>query len=185
MRKPAPTAVVVAALLVVAVLALAANAGAGPRGYFACTVLLFFAPCSAIEDAPEDASPVPARSSRSGAAPTEAAPSWVESLWAEPRSRGEAGGQIYVPPGPVREFLEAPTPDRARAYLPGTKSACERSRGLPRCCAWSRQARRQATVRRPRRRRAPPRAAPRRLQASVGPRRRSQARTCGLGDWPF
>jgi thiol-disulfide isomerase/thioredoxin len=47
----------------------------------------------------------------------EAGASPVESLWAEPRTAIEAGGQVYVPPRPVREFLEAPTAERARAYL--------------------------------------------------------------------
>lgn len=117
MRERRRVPVAGAALVVVSALALGTNAGAGPRGYFPCPVLVFFAPCPDIEDAPEDTPSVPARPSRSGADPTEAGAPRVESLWAEPRSSTDSGVPVYMPPRPVREFLEAPTPDRARAYL--------------------------------------------------------------------
>ena len=41
----------------------------------------------------------------------------VESIWAEPGRASDGGASVYVPPRPVREFLEAPTAERARAYL--------------------------------------------------------------------
>ena len=41
----------------------------------------------------------------------------VESIWAEPGRASDGGASVYVPPTPVREFLEAPTAERARAYL--------------------------------------------------------------------
>jgi thiol-disulfide isomerase/thioredoxin len=117
MRERRQVAVAGAAWLVVSALALGTTAGAGPRGYFPCPVLVFFDPCPALEDVPADILAAPAWPPRSGAVSTEAAAPGVESLWAEPRSGAEAGGPAYVPPRPVREFLEAPTPDRARAYL--------------------------------------------------------------------
>ena len=58
-----------------------------------------------------------ARPPLSSTGPTEVGPPPVASPWAEPRAGTEAGGQMYVPPRPVREFLETPTPERARAYL--------------------------------------------------------------------
>jgi thiol-disulfide isomerase/thioredoxin len=105
------------AILIIATLTLGANAGAGPRGYFPCPVIVFFAPCPAVELAGEPTITGSERLAPSAAASAEAGASPVESLWAEPRAGTEASGQVYVPPGPVREFLEAPTPERARAYL--------------------------------------------------------------------
>jgi thiol-disulfide isomerase/thioredoxin len=84
------------------------TAGAGTRGYFACPVLVFFGACPVLED--EREAERPPRASDAGPFP-------VESPWAEPRPGIEGGRSVYVPPTPVREFLEAPTPERARAYL--------------------------------------------------------------------
>jgi thiol-disulfide isomerase/thioredoxin len=117
MREHAPIAMVVAALHVLTALVLSTLANAGPLGYFSCAVLIFFGPCPAIEDAPEESSVGPTRPPLSVARPTDSGPPRAESLWAEPRAATEAGGRMYVPPRPVREFLESPTPDRARAYL--------------------------------------------------------------------
>jgi thiol-disulfide isomerase/thioredoxin len=113
-RRPAAGAV---AILVVAALTLSANAGGGPRDYFPCPVIVFFAPCPAVELAGEPAITGSERLAPPAAAPVEAGASPVESLWAEPRTAIEACGPVYVPPRPVREFLEAPTAERARAYL--------------------------------------------------------------------
>jgi thiol-disulfide isomerase/thioredoxin len=114
-RSIAGTAVVL--ILLAAVVGPALNARAGTRGYFACPVLVFFGTCPILEDARDEAATGPERPPRSSAGQTGAGPPPVESPWAEPRSGIEAGGQVYVPPRPVREFLEAPTPERARAYL--------------------------------------------------------------------
>jgi len=93
---------------------------AGPRGYFSCALIVFFEPCPGASPDETDGSAAPA-----DAAPSEGAPGAVsaivrsapESLWAEPRAAGEGPASSYIPPRPVREFLEAPTPERAEAYL--------------------------------------------------------------------
>src|SRR5207249_2662870 len=41
----------------------------------------------------------------------------VESIWAEPGRGLDGRGAVYVPPKPVQAFLDAPTAERARAYL--------------------------------------------------------------------
>ena len=117
MREHAPIGRVSAAILVVTLLGLGANTGAAPRGYFGCPVLVFFAPCPTIDDAPSEATTDPGPPLLSPAAPTDGGHLPIESLWAEPRSAIETDGPTYVPPKPVREFLEAPTPEGARAYL--------------------------------------------------------------------
>ena len=40
-----------------------------------------------------------------------------ESIWAEPIKLPDGRYSLYVPPGPVLEFLENPTKKTARAYL--------------------------------------------------------------------
>src|SRR5437867_7832075 len=117
MGKHTPIGRVGAAILVVTVLGLGANAGAAPRGYFVCPVLVFFASCPPIDDAPGEATTDPGPPPLASAAPPDGGHLPIESLWAEPRSAIETGSQVYVPPRPVREFLEVPTAERARAYL--------------------------------------------------------------------
>src|SRR5262249_11667720 len=41
----------------------------------------------------------------------------IESIWVEPGRSSDARGTAYVPPRLVRQFLEAPTAERAPAYL--------------------------------------------------------------------
>lgn len=81
---------------------------AGGPGYFACPWLVFFEPCEVPPD-PEPAAPGP------GAPPL--GPPASESRWAEPRLGPGGTVTTYLPPTPVRELLEAPTPERAQAYL--------------------------------------------------------------------
>jgi len=82
---------------------------AGQHGYFSCATIVFFEPCPA---APPDTGP---SATSPGAVPA-IAPSSAQSLW-EPGAAGEGPASSYVPPRPVREFLDAPTPERAQAYL--------------------------------------------------------------------
>jgi thiol-disulfide isomerase/thioredoxin len=110
-------AVIRALVLLVTALALGPSLGAGPPGYFPCPVILFFAPCLTVERVEEPAMPGSEHLARSAAAPEAVVSSRIESLWAEPSSGSQAAGPMYVPPTPVREFLEAPTAERARAYL--------------------------------------------------------------------
>ena len=98
-----------------------ASAGAGTPGYFTCLVIRFFEPCPDVEE----------RSASVEAEQIAREPAWlgerrrvpdprtspVESIWAEPGRPSDGRASVYVPPGPVREFLDAPTAERARAYL--------------------------------------------------------------------
>ena len=52
----------------------------------------------------------------------------VESIWVEPGRASDGGASVYVPPRPVREFLEVPTEERARAYLGVERTAPRRDR---------------------------------------------------------
>jgi thiol-disulfide isomerase/thioredoxin len=103
-----------AVALVIAILigmGAATSEAAGAPGYFACPWLVFFEPCPAAPD------PEPAASGPVAPPLASAGPPPTESRWAEPQlGRGGAVG-TYLPPTPVRELLEAPTPERAQAYL--------------------------------------------------------------------
>jgi thiol-disulfide isomerase/thioredoxin len=97
------------------------SAVAGMSGYFACQVIRYFEPCPDVEE--RGARVEPDRVAREPAWLTERrrvldpqTPP-VESIWAEPGRASDGGASVYVPPGPVREFLDAPTAERARAYL--------------------------------------------------------------------
>jgi hypothetical protein len=110
-------ALIRAVVVIVTALALGRSPGAGTPGYFPCPVILFFAPCLPVERVEEPAMPDSEHLARSAAAREAVVSSRIESLWAEPSSGSQAAGPMYVPPTPVREFLEAPTAERARAYL--------------------------------------------------------------------
>lgn len=98
-------------------------------GFFSCHEIVFFEPCPKttpsaaaqlyipaephIKEAPGRAEPgqkVVARES-SNSAQVE------ESIWAEPVRGPDGQLRVYLPPRPVRDFLEKPTPENARAYL--------------------------------------------------------------------
>jgi thiol-disulfide isomerase/thioredoxin len=104
-------------VVIVTALALGPSPGAGPPGYFPCPVILFFAPCLTVERVGEPVTAGSEEMARPILAPGEVDSSRIESLWAEPSPGPPATGPMYVPPTPVREFLEAPTAERARAYL--------------------------------------------------------------------
>src|SRR5262249_44308348 len=90
---------------------------AEPQGYFSCRTIVFFEPCPGPLDSTDDPT-VPDAATRSAETPDRArAQPATESLWVEPRAAGEDPASSYVPPRPVREFLEAPTAERAEAYL--------------------------------------------------------------------
>lgn len=93
-------------------------------GFFSCAEIVFFGPCS------KTAPPAPAQPpSTEGAATAEPAPKAAptappakppqveESMWAEPVRGPDGQLRVYLPPKPVRDFLEKPTPQNARAYL--------------------------------------------------------------------
>ena len=112
---------VLGALLLALLVVPLASAGAGTPGYFTCMVIRFFEPCPDVEE--RGASVEPERIAREPAWLTERRrgpdpqTTPVESIWAEPGRASDGGASVYVPPGPVREFLDAPTEERARAYL--------------------------------------------------------------------
>jgi thiol-disulfide isomerase/thioredoxin len=98
-----------------------ANAGAGTPGYFTCLVIRFFEPCPDVEGRGgsveiERIAQEPAWLTERRRGPDPQTPP-VESIWAEPGRASDGGASVYVPPRPVREFLEVPTEERARAYL--------------------------------------------------------------------
>ena len=93
-------------------------------GFFSCAEIVFFGPCS------KTAPPAPAPpSSTEGAGTAQPAPKAVptappakppqveESMWAEPVRGPDGQLRVYLPPKPVRDFLDKPTPQNARAYL--------------------------------------------------------------------
>ena len=96
-------------------------ASAGTRGYFPCVVIRFFEPCPDVDEGAADGRPErgvgdPAVfTDRRPMPEPQALP--IESIWAEPGRSSDGRGAVYLPPRPVREFLEAPTAERARAYL--------------------------------------------------------------------
>jgi thiol-disulfide isomerase/thioredoxin len=96
---------------------LSGPAWAGTRGYFPCAVLRFFGPCPPPSTDTRRGLTVAGRTLPTFASPAAPGSAALESLWAEPDPRPDGRGQLYVPPRPVRDFLEAPTPERAKAYL--------------------------------------------------------------------
>ena len=117
MREGRRIALIRAVVVIVTALALGRSPGAGTPGYFPCPVILFFAPCLTVERVGEPVTVGSEQIARPILAPGEVDSSPIESLWAEPSSGPQAAGPMYVPPKRVREFLEAPTAERARAYL--------------------------------------------------------------------
>src|SRR5262249_23074830 len=121
MRERALSIVVIGAILLDLFADPRVIASAGTYGYFACPAIRFFQPCPDLD---EDASDMrPERITRDPAVLPERQPAPdlqalpIESIWAEPGRSSDARGTIYMPPRPVREFLEAPTAERAQAYL--------------------------------------------------------------------
>ena len=92
-------------------------------GFFACPDIVFFEPCSKtppparaqpyIKDAPDKAEPA----QKAVPQPPSAKPQVEESMWAEPVRGPDGQLRVYLPPKPVQDFLEKPTPENARAYL--------------------------------------------------------------------
>jgi hypothetical protein len=119
MHEARGTLIVVVVMMAILLAGRGSALDAGPRGYFSCATIVFFEPCPGTPpDGTGDLAASGAAAPAAGmpeAVPA-IAPSLTESLWAEPRAVGE-GPAGYVPPRPVREFLEAPTPERAQAYL--------------------------------------------------------------------
>jgi hypothetical protein len=98
---------------------LAADLGA----FFSCPEIVFFGPCSKAAPAPAHSSGTegpgkaePAQKVGSPAPPTKP-PQVEESTWAEPVRGPDGQVRVYLPPKPVRDFLEKPTSENARAYL--------------------------------------------------------------------
>jgi hypothetical protein len=96
-------------------------ASAGTRGYFPCVVIRFFEPCPDVDGGAADGRPErgvgdPAVfTDRRPRPEPQALP--IESIWAEPGRSSDGRSAVYLPPRPVREFLEAPTAERALVYL--------------------------------------------------------------------
>jgi thiol-disulfide isomerase/thioredoxin len=92
-------------------------------GFFACPEIVFFEPCSKtppparakpyIKDALDKAEPA----QKAVPQPPSAKPQVEESMWAEPVRGPDGQLRVYLPPKPVQDFLEKPTPENARAYL--------------------------------------------------------------------
>ncbi|PYN87722.1 MAG: hypothetical protein DMD89_36545 [Candidatus Rokuibacteriota bacterium] len=90
--------------------------------FFACSEIVFFGPCSRtppapaqpyIKDAPDKAEPA----QKAVPQPPSAKPQVEESMWAEPVRGPDGQLRVYLPPKTVRDFLERPTAETARAYL--------------------------------------------------------------------
>lgn len=97
---------------------------AGLAGFFACTDIVFFGTCS------KTAVPTPAQAPETNGTrkpelaqkpvsplPSARPPQVEESMWAEPVRGPDGQLRVYLPPKSVRDFLEKPTPENARAYL--------------------------------------------------------------------
>jgi len=92
-------------------------------GFFSCPEIVFFGPCSKtapapaepyIKDAPDKVESAP----KAVSPPPSAKPPEVEeSMWAEPVRGPDGRFRVYLPPKPVRDFIEKPTSENARAYL--------------------------------------------------------------------
>ncbi|MGH7339356.1 MAG: thioredoxin fold domain-containing protein, partial [Candidatus Rokuibacteriota bacterium] len=98
------------------------------EGFFSCHEIVFFEPCpkTASSAAAQPYMPAqPQKEAPDGAEPAQKAvtressnPAQVdESIWAEPVRGPDGQFRVYLPPRPVRDFLEKPTPENARAYL--------------------------------------------------------------------
>jgi hypothetical protein len=122
----------VALLLALLVVPLA-SAGAGTPGYFTCMVIRFFEPCPDVEERgasvePERIAREPAWLTERRRGPDRQTPP-IESVWAEPDRASDGGASVYVPPRPVREFLEVPT-ESVSGVLPWNQQrlGCDRPR---------------------------------------------------------
>lgn len=100
------------------VMSLTAAPRPAPAGFFPCDAIVFFGPCRPAPP-PGPAQPSPP-SPQARPEPREAPtpePKVEESIWAEPVQGPDGRMRVYLPPRPVREFFDNPTPERARAYL--------------------------------------------------------------------
>ncbi|MGH7307098.1 MAG: hypothetical protein ACREK6_00215 [Candidatus Rokuibacteriota bacterium] len=89
-------------------------------GFFSCHEIVFFEPCpkTAPTQAPSTEGAHKAEPAREASqAPSAEVPQVEESIWAEPVRGPDGQLRVYLPPKPVRDFLEKPTPENARAYL--------------------------------------------------------------------
>jgi len=121
MRDRRLAGAVLGAILLGVLVVSMASARAGTPGYFACQVIRYFEPCPDVEERGADVRPEriarePAWLTERRRGPDPQTPP-VESIWAEPGRASDGRIAVYVPPGPVREFLDAPTEEHARAYL--------------------------------------------------------------------
>jgi hypothetical protein len=120
-------------LVALAMLGLApSGAAAELSGFFACQQIVFFGPCPKAEPVktagPTPPAPPAEKTAASSQVVVQPAPAPTtppgaprerveESLWAEPMKGPDGQLRVYVPPKPVRDFLEKPTAENARAYL--------------------------------------------------------------------
>src|SRR5205809_333644 len=114
---------------VMTALGLVLLSGAGSRGlaaetggFFSCPEIVFFGPCAtAAPPAPTEPdikeAPVGAEAAQKTATPPSSKPKVEESIWAEPVRGPDGQLRVYLPPQRVRDFLEKPTAENARAYL--------------------------------------------------------------------
>jgi thiol-disulfide isomerase/thioredoxin len=87
-------------------------------GFFSCHEIVFFEPCpTTAAQPPSTEDPRNAGPREVSEAPSAEAPRIEESIWAEPVRGPDGQLRVYLPPRPVRDFLEKPTPENARAYL--------------------------------------------------------------------
>jgi thiol-disulfide isomerase/thioredoxin len=92
-------------------------------GFFSCAEIVFFGPCS--KTAPAAAQPPRSEGVHTAEPAQDAVPRAPsakpsraeESVWAEPVRGPDGQLRVYLSPKPVRDFLEKPTPENARAYL--------------------------------------------------------------------
>jgi len=92
---------------------------ADTEGFFSCHEIVFFEPCptTASTQPPSTEGPPNAGPQEVSEAPSAKALRIEESIWAEPVRGPDGQLRVYLPPRPVRDFLERPTPENARAYL--------------------------------------------------------------------
>ncbi|MGQ0721964.1 MAG: thioredoxin fold domain-containing protein [Candidatus Eiseniibacteriota bacterium] len=95
---------------------------AGLGDFFACSEIVFFGPCSRTPPAPaqpyiKEAHDGADPAQKTAPPPPSAKPQVEESMWAEPVRGADGQFRVYLPPTPVRDFLEKPTAENARAYL--------------------------------------------------------------------
>ena len=101
------------ALVGAVILAVPVGAAAQLAEFFRCPVIAYFGSCP--DRATAQGPPVAARAPGASGAATK--PSVEEQLWAEPVTGADGQARVYVPPRAVREFLDNPTAENARAYL--------------------------------------------------------------------